>query len=442
MFPNPQSALPLSPNPNLDRYKKIAKDLVKACKSGSQQALHDWAAEWVHDLVRLSELQITPQLPVNVQQWIDEVEDFARRTLLGNETNAVNRNLAAAQFVIARSHGFDSWPKFAKHLRALAQHTSTEWKFEAAVDAIVKGDTASLKRLLAEEPSLARARSTRKHGGTLLHYVSANGVEGYRQKTPKNIVAITTLLLGAGAEINATAQVYGHECTTLELAATSVHPERAGTQEALLQTLLQHGATLDEAPAIEKEGADGRISIVTSSPNNGRLKAAEFLATNGAPLDLAAAAGLGRLDVVKTFFAEDGSRSPNATPNQLQQGLLFACQYGHNTVIEFLIEKGADLTAAGNNGQTALHWAVVGGHPETVKLLLKYRPPLEATNSYGGTVLGQALWSASHDGDPVNYRGILEALVEAGARLPNRHARVNQEIDEWLAQHRSHAEQT
>jgi hypothetical protein len=43
----------------------------------------------------------------------------------------------------------------------------------------------------------------------LLHYVSANGVEGYRQKAPKNVVKITETLLNAGAEIDATANVYG-----------------------------------------------------------------------------------------------------------------------------------------------------------------------------------------------------------------------------------------
>ena len=32
MFPNPQSALPLPPRPSLERYRKIAKDLVKACR--------------------------------------------------------------------------------------------------------------------------------------------------------------------------------------------------------------------------------------------------------------------------------------------------------------------------------------------------------------------------------------------------------------------------
>jgi len=33
MYPNPQEALPLAPRPNLEQYRKLAKDLVKACRS-------------------------------------------------------------------------------------------------------------------------------------------------------------------------------------------------------------------------------------------------------------------------------------------------------------------------------------------------------------------------------------------------------------------------
>ena len=73
--------------------------------------------------------------------------------------------------------------------------------FEAAVDAIVGGDVAALARLLHDHPELARARSTRAHRSTLLHYVSANGVEDFRQKTPANILEITKLLLKAGADV-------------------------------------------------------------------------------------------------------------------------------------------------------------------------------------------------------------------------------------------------
>src|SRR6202041_1140428 len=116
---------------------------------------------------------------------------------------------------------------------------------EAAADAIVSGAIATLKGLLREDPQLIRARPTRDHDATLLHYVAANGVENYRQKTPNNIVEITETLLDSGAEVDATADVYGGGCSTLGLAATSVHPERAGVQEGLLQILLDHGADID-----------------------------------------------------------------------------------------------------------------------------------------------------------------------------------------------------
>jgi ankyrin repeat protein len=436
MFPNPQDALPLPPLPSLERYKKLAKALVKACKSAKPDAIRDWSEEWIETLVKLSGLKIAGALPVSIQRWIDEVEEFAKRKLRGG---AADRRcaLADAQFVIARSHGFESWPKFAKQLEALARKTSSGSRFEAAADAIVSGDAATLKRLLREEPELIRARSTREHNATLLHYVSANGVEGYRQKTPKNIIEITETLLNAGAEIDASADVYGGGCTTLGLAATSLHPERASVQEALLRTLLDRGASLEQ-PSIGGK----RQSVVTGCLANGHPKAAEFLASRGAHLDLAGAAGLGRLDVVKNFFGQDDTLSPNNTKEQMEEGFLFACRYGSADVVEFLLERGADLAAHSGDGQTGLHWAVIGGHPDTVKLLLRHKAPLEMKNTYGGTVFDQTLWSAAHGGDPDLYIAILKALVVGGANIPERHVPVNMRVDAWLAQHGSRAERS
>jgi len=59
---------------------------------------------------------------------------------------------------------------------------------------------------------------------------------------------------------------------------------------------------------------------------------------------------------------------------------------------------------------------------------------------YGDTVLGQTLWSAAHGGDPDVYISILDSLVAAGARIPERHVPVNQKVDAWLEKHGSHAE--
>ena len=36
-------ALPLPPRPNLDQYRKLARDLQQACKSGEANAVRAWA---------------------------------------------------------------------------------------------------------------------------------------------------------------------------------------------------------------------------------------------------------------------------------------------------------------------------------------------------------------------------------------------------------------
>src|SRR5678815_4752042 len=109
MFPNPQDALPLPLRPNLERYKKLAKDLTKACKSVEQDAIGDWAEAWVKMLVKQSGLELGRKEPLAIRRWTEQVEAFARRTLLNQD--GPQCRLADAQFVIARSHGFESWRK-------------------------------------------------------------------------------------------------------------------------------------------------------------------------------------------------------------------------------------------------------------------------------------------------------------------------------------------
>ncbi|HEU4433638.1 MAG TPA: ankyrin repeat domain-containing protein [Pyrinomonadaceae bacterium] len=379
MFPSPQDALPLPRRPNLERYKRLAMDLVQ--KSDGK------------------------------------------------------RRLADAQLEIARSHGFTSWARFAKHLSGLTNKNSRIARFECAADAIVKGDIRKLKRLLREDPRLVHARSTREHAATLLHYVSANGVEGYRQKTPANIVEITELLLRAGAEVDAEADVYGGGATTLGLVATSAHPFRAGVQNPLMQLLLDHGAEIDH-----KTSAGNRQSSVRGALANGRGEAAAYLAERGARLNLETAAGVGRLDVVKRFFSKRGTRKTAPARKRLQSAFRYACSYGQKDVVEFLLRQRADLADGGGDGQTPLHCAVINGQLEMVKLLLKYNPPLESRNIYGGTVLGQTTWSAAHGGDPKLYAEIIETLIAAGAEVPPRHVPVNKPIDDLLRRYGSEPE--
>lgn len=438
MYSNPQSAFPLPPKPNVERYRKIAKDLVKACKAsraGDQKAVGNWAAAWLETLARLhtGNKDLT-KIRNEVNRKIDELERAVSRTL---ESDQQKCRIADAQFIIARAHGFENWPMLVKHIEALLDRSSAVYRYETAADAIVEGDLRKLKRLLKEDPSLIRRRSTRQHGATLLHYTSANGVEGYRQRTPSNITEIAEVLLDAGAEVDAEADVYGGGATTLGLVGTSIHPFKAGVQNPLMQVLLDRGAEIDHP-----KSAGNESSAVLGCLANGRGEAAVYLAERGARLSLEAAAGVGRLDIVEIAFTESGKLKRGVTKKQIEAALAYASSWGRLNVVEFLLKKGVSLKSHGGDGQTPLHCAAICGQLETIKYLLKRNPPLEAKNICGGTVLGQTLWSAGHGGDPKLYSEIIETLIAAGAKVPERHVPVNEPIDELLLRYGSVPEPT
>jgi ankyrin repeat protein len=406
MFPNPQAALPLPEHPDLEQYKKLAKELLRAAKATDSDAIRDWSTSWVRTLVERSGVEIAPPVSVRIDGWASDVTDFARAKL------SEGGKLADAQFVIARSHGFPSWPRFIKHIRNAIHADSAEAQFETAVDAIVNGDTAALRRLLRTNPKLAHMRSSREHGATLLHYVSANGVEGYRQKAPKNAVEIAEELLRAGSDVDAGAEVYGSRCTALGLVATSGPPQQAGVQRPLLELLLAAGASLDR-PGLA--GAAG--SLVRACFANGQPEAAKFLADRGAPLDLETAAGVGSLELVKSFFTADGTLQPPATQRHLQSGFLLACMRGEEEVAVFLLEHGAAPDDPADTGATALHWAAGAAHVGLVRRLLQPGAPLEVINRWGGTVLEHAGYGFQHGPSAVDFVPTFEALLAAGAKI-------------------------
>lgn len=385
--------LPLPPRPDIEQYRKLAKDFQAACKSSEPDAMRRRVLRWAEDLARLSNM---PEQP-------DRVADrLAARwqQFRGKNERAADCLLADAQLFVARSHGFASWPKFAAHLKDLVRDDSPVSQFEQAVEAIVAGDRDKLAAMLRENPALAKARSARGHGSTLLHYVSANGVEDYRQKTPANIVAIAELLLRAGADVNAESDAYGGHDTALSLTATSCHPEDAGVQIPLMELLIAHGAKFD--------GPNGS-GTVNDCLRNGRGMAAEILASRGARLDLEGAAGVGRIDLVERFFDA-------ATPQQKTYGLCWACEFGRTAVVEFLLRNGVAVDTKLQHGETGLHWAAYGAHPDIVRLLIERGAPLDETESrFGGTPLDWALhaWnSAPRDG----FYEVVAMLIRAGAK--------------------------
>ena len=400
MYPNPQDVLPLPPHPDVEQYRKRAKDLAKACESGKPGALHDWATRWLSDLARHAgpEQAATGRY---AERIADELTAFAHTKL-----TRAGCALSEAQFIIARAHGFESWPKLMRHLEQLPAAQSDVSSFERAADAIVRGDLATLQSLVRAEPALVRATSTREHHATLLHYVSANGVENYRQKTPANILEITKFLLDTGAEVDAFADVYGGEATTMGLVITSAHPRIAGVQNALADLLLDHGARLEPG-------------FVRGCLMNGCPEVAEYLVKRGAgtkleQLTLEEAAGLGRSDLVETLW-------PQADEAQRTDALMMAAWFARNDIIRFILDQGFDVdTRHLKDGDTALHVAAYNANPELVELLLDRGAQVNLVDGvYGTPPLVWALhaWLVEGKGAPENHKRTLRLLMQHGATV-------------------------
>lgn len=93
-----------------------------------------------------------------------------------------------------------------------------------------------------------------------------------------------------------------------------------------------------------------------------------------------------------------------------------ACLLGHPKTAEYLLDKGVDPYSGMKTGLAGFHYAVSGGRLSVVKALIARRIPTDVENMYGGTVLGQALWSAINEHNE-NHAAIIEALVDAGAHV-------------------------
>src|SRR4051812_42012601 len=112
-------AIPLPPRPNLEQYKKLAKDLQHACQSHDPGAIRAWATHWLETLAPLHEMghklaraDARTSPPADVQRAIEReagrIGQRWRELNIPDERKTACR-LSDAQFFIAREHGFASW---------------------------------------------------------------------------------------------------------------------------------------------------------------------------------------------------------------------------------------------------------------------------------------------------------------------------------------------
>jgi ankyrin repeat protein len=286
--------------------------------------------------------------------------------------------LEDGQRKITRWYEFESWPALADYVEAVTRADSPVFEFESAVEAVISGDLAALESSLKKSPELARARSIRKHRATLLHYVAANGVEDYRQKSPKNAARVAEILLRAGAEVDALAEMYGGQATTMNMLVSSTPPAESGVQVALVETLLDFGAAM--------EGSEAPLMTALAF---GHRAAAEALVRRGAKVDnIAAAAGLGRVADARRMLETSDAHSRHLA-------LALAAQHGHVEAVRLLLDAGEDPNRYNPKGShahsTPLHPAALAGHDAVVRLLVERGAKLDIEDTmYHGTPLAWA----------------------------------------------------
>lgn len=248
-------------------------------------------------------------------------------------------------------------------------------KFHPAIAAIKSGDLEGLRALLVQDPSLATSRSSRSHP-TLLQCLALDAVD------VPNKVEMAQLLIDAGAEING----------PLGAAACIENIEIA-------ELLLDRGAAIN---------GTGTWSPLEEALYWGNHGVKDLLLERGATVhNLRIAAGLGRTDLIESFFRSDDGLKPEAgkidwpfgeleksnlkcsVKDELQakaaqwsddsqaiinNALVYACMHNHIEAARLLLQKGAEIDAIPpgfDYSGTGLHYAALNGHRAMVDFLIK-----------------------------------------------------------------------
>jgi Ankyrin repeats (3 copies) len=281
----------------------------------------------------------------------------------------------------------------------------TDPLFAEAVTAIDTGNIPLLKDLLAKHPRLLHDRlDTPNEKGYfsnphLLFFVADNPIRN--PKLPANIVEVTDLLIQAARKEGVTNLQHQLDYT-LGLVATGRIPRECGVQIALMDLLMDEGAT----------PGTGHGALA-----HGNIAAAEHLLERGGKLTLTAAVCLDRMDDIMKL-------SKTATQSDLNVALMAAAFFGKPGMLSLLLGMGAnpneylDSAADGFHAHaTALHQAVYSGSFDAVKILVESGADLTLKDrGYGGTPLGWALYmqeSEDLNGNPKETLAAITSYLQA-----------------------------
>jgi ankyrin repeat protein len=398
-------AKPLPARPSLEQYKKQAKDLVKAFRAGQS--------------LKSSDSQAVQRVKKHHPRFADLPDEQIASTRFA---------LADAQFVIAIEHGFESWPKFAKHVEALAQ---------ASFAASVSNPVAAFIEAACVPRDAPHSSGTLERAEAILAAhpdVASSSI--YTAAILGDVVGVRRFLAIDARNATTKGGPYGWDALTHLCFSRYLRMERARSKGflAAAKALLDAGASANTGwmetshePQPEWESAIYGAAGIAQNPELTRL----LLERGADPND-----GETPYHVVETYdnkvmkiLVESGKLNDTSMTTLL----LRKADWHDFEAIKWLLEHGADPNRATQWGRTAFHHAVLRdnssviieellGHGADPKLVAE-RPDLRLRDGLGMSAVAMAARRGRGDllelmerrSIPIELQGV-ERLVAACAR--------------------------
>lgn len=348
--------------PNLDQYKKQAKELLRECRNSLPEAL---ARLHAHH------------------------PDRARASL----------SLTAAQLVIAREHGFESWPKYAAQIESLrvqravaslsdplkaflvaatvprdgSSHTSGTLDEAEAIlarypqvghaniyTAAVMADESAVRAFLLADPKLAATPGGPYEWDALTHLCFSRYLRIDRGRSDA-FVKTARILLDAGASPNT-----GWDATwqgQREFESVIYGAAGAAQHPGLTRLLLEYGADPNDGETCyhAPESYDNTVTQILLESGKFNDRSRTWILVRKADWH----------DYEGIKLALDNGADPNAIPQWGNSALQHAIQRDNRIeIIRLLIERGADpLLSNGRDGRSAAVMAARRGRGDVLSLL-------------------------------------------------------------------------
>jgi ankyrin repeat protein len=411
-------AKPLPARPSLEQYRKQAKELVRVFRSAQSRKSLD-------SLVAHSEV---------LQRIQEHHPRFAG--LPEERIASIRFRLADAQFVIAQEHGYESWPKFAKHVESLV-HAG----FAAALGNPV---AAFIEAACVPRDSLHSSGTLERAEAILARHPEVRNSDIYTAAILGDAAAVRRFLALDRRNATAKGGPYDWDALTHLCFSRYLRLDRARSDGfvAAAETLLEEGASantgwmeIDHQPHPEWESAIYGAAGIAQHPELTRL----LLERGADPND-----GETAYHVVETYdntvmkiLVESGKLHDTSMTTLLLRKTDWHDYQG----IKWLLEHEADPNRATRWGRTAFHHAVLRDNSADIfEVLLEHgadpalvaeRPDTRQTA--GPAMSGVAMAARRGRGDvlelierrglPMELEGV-ERLIAACARNDSAKSRA------------------